>query len=194
MPKNNPTATVARPPRRDRRKTIRFTLATLLGVNLILVALVFWPAGQSYASQKQELEKLRADAQGKRELVGRGRMIEANLATARKQGDDFYNKQFLPSATGYSVIMEEIDKLAQSNGVKKGGVGYTVGEVKNRPDLQSIDISTTLEGEYSKIVKFINRLEQSQLFLIVDSMNAASNPQTRTVKLTVHILTYFRVT
>ncbi len=191
MPKTNPTPG-SQIKRRDWRPPIRLGLSILLGIDLVLAVLVFWPAGPSFADQKQELETLRADVQAKRESVSHWRKIESNLPAVRKQGDDFYQHQFLPDATGYSTIMEEVDKLAVDSGVKKGQVGYQVAEVKGRPDLESVDISTTLEGDYAKIVHFVNKLEQSNLFLIVDSLSVASSTQTRTVKLSVRLITYFR--
>ena len=130
----------------------------------------------------------------KREAVAHLKKVQNGLAEARRQDDEFYTVKFLPRATGYSTIMEEVDKLAQSGGVKKGAVGYGASEVKGRTDLIEVGITTGLEGEYGKIVQFINRLEQSPLFLTVDSLGVAvGTGQSKLIKLSVKLVTYFRI-
>ena len=202
MPRNN-SGTASRPAsggnpafglqrgRRDWRRIIQIGFLVLLVLDLLFVFLTLRPVGLSSAEQKKDLEDLRSELKGRREKVATLQKIEAGLAGARQQGDEFYTRQFLPNATGYSTIMEEVDRLAAANGVRKGSVAYVLSEVKNRGDLEAVEITTSLEGEYSKIVQFINRLEQSRLFLIVDSMMVASG-QGRTVKLAVRLVTYFR--
>ncbi len=178
--------------RRDGRRWIQGGMLFLLALDILFFVLAFRPAGHSFVDQKAEVERLREELKLRRAAVERLTRVEANLAEARRKGDQFYGQKFLTKDTGYSQIMEELDKLATANGVRKGSVTYTMEEVKNRPDLQSVKMSTTLEGDYSKIVQFINRLEQSPLFLTVDSLVVGSG-QTRTVKLGVNLVTYFRV-
>lgn len=190
MLRNNPGS--SRPARRDWRRIIHIAFLVLVVLDLLFVFLALRPVGLSSAGQKKELEDLRAELKGRRETVAALRRIETNLAEARRQGDEFYSHRFLANSTGYSTIMEEVDRLALANGVRKGMVSYDLNEVRNRGDLQQVDITTSLEGDYSKIVQFINRLEQSRLFLIVDSMIVASG-QGRTVKLAVRLVTYFRI-
>ena len=179
-------------PRRDWRRIIQIAFLVLLVLDLLFVFLALRPVGLSSAGQKKELEDLSAELKGRRETVAALQKIEASLAEARHQGDEFYSRQFLPNSTGYSTIMEEVDRLAAASEVRKGSVAYNLSEVKNRSDLEQVDITTSLEGDYSKIVQFINRLEHSRLFLIVDSMVVAGG-QGRTVKLAVRLVTHFRI-
>lgn len=183
--------------RRSLRRPIQIGLLALLLVDLLFFVLAFRPAGQSIAEQRQGLERLRADLEQRRAAVERLHAIEANLTEARRGGEDFYRTRFLPKAIGFSVIVEELDKLASANGVRKGPVGYNLAEVKGRSDLEAVEITTSLEGDYAKILQFINRLEQSPLFLIVDSLAAGSGtavgPRSG-VRLAVRVVTYFRVT
>ena len=203
MPRNSPAAPpvlrraggdlAARTGPRDWRRPIQIGLVVLLLLDLLFFVLAFRPAGQSFAEQKQALDRLRSDIGAHRETVERLRKIEASLASARSQGDEFYRTRFLPQATGFSTIMEEVDKLVSATGVRKGTVNYAVAEVKDRSDLEEVEITTSLEGEYSKMVQFINRLEQSSLFLIVDSLGVAGGSGRSGVKLSVRLVTYFRV-
>jgi Tfp pilus assembly protein PilO len=192
MSRNNPAAKPARSERRDWRRVVQISLLALLAVDVAFFVLGFLPSTQTYAEQIKELESLREELKFKREAVAHLKKIESGLSEARRQDDEFYAVKFLPRATGYSKIMEEVDKLAQSGGVKKGSVAYSAAEIKGRSDLIAVGITTGLEGDYGKIVQFINRLEQSPLFLTVDSLGVSTG-QTKTIKLAVKLVTYFRI-
>lgn len=177
----------------EHRRWVHGVLLALLVLDALFFFFSFRPMGQSFSQQDAELKSLREDAKGRRLKVDRLRKIEATLGDSNRLGDQFYQTKFLPAETGFGTIMEEVDKLAVATGVHKGAVSYSVRDIKNRPDLEGIDIGTTLEGEYSKIVRFINQLEQSQLFLIVDSMAVTGGGKAKTVSVTVRLLTLFRV-
>lgn len=192
----NSQAGKTRTGRRDWRRVVQIALVTLLVVDVLFFILGFMPSGQSFAAQKGDLEKLREELKARQTVVAHLKNVEAALADARQQGDEFYTTKFMPQTTGYSRVMEEVDKLAQSSGVKKGAVAYTAAEVKNRPDLIAVDVSTIVEGDYGKVVQFVNRLEQSPLFLTVDSLGVSTGQslgQTKIVRLALKLVTYFRV-
>lgn len=193
MPKSSQPASPARAERRDWRRVVQVALVALFAVDVAFFVLGFLPATQSFAEQRKELESLTEEVKAKRQAVAALKKVEASLSESRKQDDEFYRTKFLPRATGYSQIMEEVDKLAQATGVKKGSVGYGLGELKGRPDLNVVQITTSVDGEYPKIVQFINRLEQSPLFLTVDSLGVGTGLSKTQVKLSVVLITYFRV-
>lgn len=172
----------------EHRRIVQGGLLALLVVNALFMFLIF---RMGHEQQRGDLDQLNIEAKGRRETVARLKLIETNLGESRRLGDEFYNKKFLPITTGFSTVMEEVDKLAVSNGVRKGGVNYSLREVKDHPDIQQVEIDTSLEGDYSKIVRFINHLEQSDLFLIVDSL-AVGGGQGKAVHLSVKLVTYFR--
>lgn len=171
----------------ERRRTVYAVLLVLLAVNGVLAFFAFQPA----SFQAADLEKLKNERRARRETVDRYRKIEVSLVESAKQGDQFYEVQFLPASTGFATIMEEFDKVAVSNGVRKGPVSYTTSPLKDRPGLESVIIDTAIDGEYAKIVRFINQLEQSKLFFIVDSLSVGSG-QTKGVRLSIKLATYFK--
>jgi Tfp pilus assembly protein PilO len=177
----------------DRRRAVWGALLGVLALDAALVFFTLRPSGLSMAQQKAELARLNADLKTRRDSLAHLEHIQAMLSDSGRQGEEFLKTKFLPAETGFSTIMEEVDKLAVSNGVRKGGVSYSNAAVKDRPGIEAITIDTSLEGEYSKIVRFINRLEQSQLFLIVDSLAVGQSSGRGAVKLSVRLVTYFRV-
>lgn len=195
MSKNSQAGKI-RTERRNWRRVIQIALVALLVVDVMFFILGFIPSGQGFAGQKGDLEKLREDLKARQSAVAHLKKVEAALADARQQGDEFYSTKFLPQTTGYSRVMEAVDKLAQSSGVKKGAVSYSATEVKSRPDLIAVDISTIVEGDYGKVVQFVNQLEQSPMFLTVDRLGVStgqSTAQAKIVRLALNLVTYFRV-
>jgi Tfp pilus assembly protein PilO len=174
------------------RRWVRGGLIALVVIDALFFFFSFRPMGRSFSQQNEELKSLRDDAKSKREKVERLRKIEATLGESNRLGEQFYQTKFLPAETGFGTIMVEMERLADSTGVHKGAVSYSVQEIKDRPDIEGVSISTSLQGDYPKIVRFVNQLEQSPLFLIVDSMSA-SGGRTKNVDVSVTVLTLFRV-
>ena len=172
----------------ERRRMVQAGLLVLLVVNGVLGFFAFQPS----ALQAGELERLRIERKGRKESVDRLKRIESSLVESARRGDEFYEVRFLPASTGFATIMEEVDKIANSTGVRKGSVAYTPTEMKDHPGLETVEIDTSVDGDYSKMVRFINQLEQSKLFLIVDSLGVASS-QVKGVRLSVKLVTYFKV-
>jgi Tfp pilus assembly protein PilO len=198
MPNNPDNSTPAPRPglKRDLyeyRRWVRGGLIALLVIDALFFFFSFRPMGFSAAQQQDSLKALRDDAKAKRETVARLKKIESTLSESNRLGDQFYESKFLPAETGFGTVMEEVDKLAVATGVRKGSVSYGVQEIKDRPDLEGVTIDTTLEGEYSKIVRFVNQLEHSPLFLIVDSMGVTGGGKNKTVSVTIKLLTLFRI-
>jgi Tfp pilus assembly protein PilO len=177
----------------EHRRWVHGGLIALLVIDALFFFFSYRPLGLSASQQLESLKALRDEAKGKREAVARLKKIEATLGESSRLGDQFYESRFLPAETGFGTIMEELEKLSVATGVHKGSVSYGVQDIKNRPDLEGVAIDTTVEGEYSKIVRFVNQLEQSHLFLIVDSLGISGGGKVKGVSVTVKLLTLFRV-
>ena len=203
MAKNNlPSRAAERPASRRPawRRLLQGLLAGLLAINILFFSLA--PAGERARKQAELFRRLGQDLESHRETVKRLRDIAANLDQARQQGLEFHQDKFLPKPTGFSILMEELDKLARANRVRKGTVSYSLSEVKGRPELNEVHVTTVLEGDYAKIVEFVNQVERSPLFMIIDNIALAGGGNTRAkagarkaspVRLSLRLVTFFRV-
>lgn len=200
MPRNNHGAANAgmeTPVYRSRRRMLLSLLLLLLLVNALFFVVLLKPAGERAREQREGLDRLRADVKTRRETISRLRRIAQNLGDAQRQDAEFYRTKFLPKTIGFSIIMEEVDKIARGNRVRKGAVSYSLADVRNRPDLNQVEITTVVEGDYGNIVQFINQVEKSPLFLIIDNITAAGGApmagQPRVVRLSLRLVTFFQV-
>ena len=156
------------------RRVAPALLGLLLAINALFFSLALRPAGERALERREQLQRHEQEAVTRRENVERLRAVVANLDSARAQGRGFYQERFLPRATGYSAVIEELDKLARANNVQKGAVAYSEPEpVPGQSDLTAVSITTAIHGDYGNVVRFINQVERSPLFLVIDSIGAA---------------------
>jgi Tfp pilus assembly protein PilO len=172
----------------ERRRAVQAGLLVLLVINGVLGFFVFRPN----ALQRGELQRLRIEERDLNQTVTRLKQIQSSLVESARRGDEFYNVKFLPASTGFATIMEEVEKIATASGIKTGSVSFSPHEVKDRAEIEAVEIDTSVDGEYSKMVRFINQLEQSQLFFIIDSLGVGSSEK-KGVRLSVKLVTYFKV-
>jgi hypothetical protein len=56
-----------------------------------------------------------------------------------------------------------------------------------------VDISTAVEGDYDNLVQFLNKLEHSDNFYVLDSLTLAPSTVGK-LRLNMQLRTYFRTT
>src|ERR1700690_1559263 len=122
--------------------------------------------------------------------VARGQKIRASLPRVKKNCDAFYNDSFLDRITGYSDIETDLDSIAAKAGVKTSGFSFKQKEVKNR-GVTEISIETSVEAGYPAVIEFINGLERSKYFYLLDELQLGS-ASTGAIRLQIGLHTYFR--
>jgi Tfp pilus assembly protein PilO len=171
----------------------KWTGVALIALLVVDVALgVFlWRASQAgpekMAAERDRLsllsKQLKAD-------VDRCEKIRSSMATAGKDADSFYHQTFLDRASGYSSIETDLNAIATSAGLRASGVTFKEKEIKDR-GVTEISMATSVEGDYSSIIKFINGLERSKNFYLLNNLHLASATQGG-IKLDLQLRTYFR--
>jgi len=165
-------------------------LGALLAVDVGL-ALFLWPGGrQDPAALQADRDRLALQAKLLRADVERGEKIRASLPTAGKECDEFYRESFLDAATGYSQIEADLGAIAKETGVKATGFTFKQTDIKEKGTTE-IQISATVDADYPALVRFINGLERSKNFYLLDSLRLASE-LTGGIRLALDLHTYFR--
>ncbi len=137
-------------------------------------------------------QKQRLSAEGKllQADVARGEAIRASLPQARKDSDAFYKESFLDGSSGYSQIETDLGDIAAKAGVKTSGFTFKQTEVTGR-GVTEIAISTSLTADYPAIIQFINGLERSKNFYLLDGLQLTS-ASAGAIQLQLSLHTYFR--
>jgi Tfp pilus assembly protein PilO len=178
------------------KKKNQFTLIlSVLGVvDLLLLVYLLLPGSSPSARAAQE-ESLRQQkktlAAEVTPLIG----IDKKLAQTRVDVKKFY-EQKVPSQ--FSEISQHLEKLMQEAGVTaKGGIRYNQERSTNDkdkadlPDVQRIGVDTTVTGEYSKVAKFINAMEQDRFVFIINQV-ALTSVENGVVSLQIKFETFLK--
>jgi Tfp pilus assembly protein PilO len=181
--------TTAAKPRSWKRGVLTGLVVVLLLDGVLLV--VNWRAARaSMHSQREQAARLNRQADQLASDVTRAEAIRGRIPQVKQNSDRFYADQFLPAATGYSSIVAELGELAGHSGLKTGGISFKQKELEKR-GVTEIQISASVEGDYPSLIHFINGLERSKNFYLLDDLRLAS-VTTGSIKLQLELRTYFR--
>jgi Tfp pilus assembly protein PilO len=116
--------------------------------------------------------------------------FRTELPADEKQWDEFFSTHFRPAGAGYSAISEDLGKLSSSAGLH----AETITFHQHNPDthgLMEVEISTAVEGDYESLVSFLDKLEHSENFYVLDSLALASSSVGK-LRLNFQLRTFFR--
>ena len=157
------------PDLRDTRRKIRITIGVMVGVSVITLGVLFSPLVGSTATRQQELAQLSAQVQAKSRQIEPLRGLDKKIPLATEQINQFYKDRF---TSHDSDVAEVLENLAKETGVKLDSVKFKTGDPEP-VGLRPMEIETSVKGDYQPIVKFINGLERSKVFFILDSVGIA---------------------
>lgn len=166
----------------------RFTLwLSLMGViSLALLAYLLWPG-----SAGPTKETLQAQYQNLSREVAQWQ--NSNPEKTREDIKKLYDEDV---PVHWSQISTQLEKLQQETGVSAQGIRYsgpTVGtnDKNPLPDVQRVQVDTNVTGDYAKVARFINALEQSKLLFIVDKISLNTH-EGGTVSLSITFDTFLK--
>ncbi len=174
-----------------RNRMIRWVLGVILLVDIVLIG-VRWRIDSSPHVQPGELNRLAMLEKQYRADNTRLERFRTELPADEKQWDEFFTTHFHPAGAGYSAISEDLGDLSRSAGLRSDSISFH----QHMPDargLVQVDISTAVEGDYDSLVQFLNKLEHSDNFYVLDSLALASSSAGK-LRLNVQLRTYFRTT
>lgn len=165
-------------------------LAILLVVDIGLGIFLWRSSRQQPEDLRAELNQLTARAKLRKADVARGTEIRTSLPQVSKDCSKFYEDTFLDKSAGYSSVIADLSTIAGKAGLRTSDTSFKENEVKDR-SLTEVAISTSVEGSYSSVIKFINGLEQSKNFYLLNDLHLAS-ASGGMIKLQLDLRTYFR--
>jgi Tfp pilus assembly protein PilO len=172
------------------RQNFIIGLLVLAAVNLVLAGYLLWPGRLTQAElQRQEHDLRQQLARITRETAPLDG-IDQKLIKTRADVKKFYEQHV---ANRWSVVSEEINKLAQENGFAPPPIRYKT-EDTGLPDLQLVKADITLSGDYAKIAHFINALERDKLMFNVTQVVLNGQQGGGSVDLQIKVDTFLKET
>jgi Tfp pilus assembly protein PilO len=172
-----------------RKAIVRWSLFVILVLDVALAG-VNYKLDQSPHVAPGELKQLDMQEKSYRADNARLDKFRAELPADEKQWDEFFTTHFRPAGAGYSAVSEDLGQLSHSAGLRTDTITFH----QHSPDargLMQIDIATAVEGDYESLVNFLNKLEHSDHFYVLDSLALASSSAGK-LRLNLQLRTYFR--
>jgi hypothetical protein len=175
------------PDLRDTRRKLKVTIGILAGVSAVSAGLLVSPLIGSPVARQQNMNQLRAQLTTKNREVEPLRGLDKKIPLATQQIDEFYKDRF---AAYDSEIAEAVGNLAKETGVKIQAAKYKSGDAEPI-GLRRVDIEASIQGDYQPLAKFLNGLERSKVFFIINSIALAQ--QNGPIQLQMKLETYQKV-
>jgi type IV pilus assembly protein PilO len=170
---------------KDPRFIARAAIGVLLVANLLAAYMVFRPLGGSAEELDAEVASMQAQLQQRQASLQRLRALVSKIEQARKTGDEFLNTYFMDRRTTASTIVGELATAAKDAGIRPKETAFGFDDIEGSDTLSMMTITASFEGTYGDLLEFVNRLDKSKRFLILDTLTAA--PQQGGTNLNVNI-------
>jgi Tfp pilus assembly protein PilO len=163
---------------KEPRVLVRIALGLLLTANLVAAGFALNVFGSSPEVLDQALLAAEARLQADQARLTRSRMLTANIGRGKAESDTFLTSYFTNRRNTYSTIISEITETAKTAGMKtQEGTIAPLDPIEGSDDLSMMTISINFEGSFAQFVKFVNLLDRSPRFLIIESMQVAPQPK-----------------
>ena len=172
------------PDLRETRKKMKIAIGAMAGISVAAVGVLVSPLIGSTQSRQQELNQLRAELTTKNRQVEPLRGLDQKIPLAMQQIDDFYKNRF---SAHDSDVAETLGNISKEAGVKIESAKYKADDPE-AVGLRRVEIDASIEGDYQPLMKFLNGLERSKVFFIVNSIGLQT--QNGPIKLDMRLETY----
>jgi len=165
-------------------------VAALLAFNVATFLLFAQPKLNHEAIQREQWQRISALQEETR--VQMNRLLD-DLRVVRDQNANlnrFYTEILGTRARQLDELLEETERLGRRHGVLPVQVRYSGAEVRGQP-LEHFSMGFPLVGNYASLRFFINALERSDMFFIIDSVELAEPRQGEELEMRISVVTYF---
>jgi type IV pilus assembly protein PilO len=173
-------------------RAIRLALAGLALFDLAFYLFAIGPLGESDRERAQRVSQLQRLAQARTGEVAKLATIVEKVQTARTQGDQLLVEVALPRRTAYSSIVSELDEACKKAGVDLRDRAFNVEPVEGSDTLSIMTVTAGLEGNYENLVRFLNLLDRSSRFLIIESLGASPQQTGTMLNVSLKLDTFVR--
>jgi Tfp pilus assembly protein PilO len=174
---------------KSRKNAIRVIIGLILLADIALVG-VNWHLAATPAAPADELRVLRQRSDLMRADIRRAEAIRAGIPGVQTETASFMEKELRPTSAWASTITDDLGKLAKDSGLQMGTIHFRPKAIEKR-GVDEITITITMQGAYPSLVSFINSLERSRSFYLLDSLSLDSSTE-GLLKLNLELRTYFR--
>jgi Tfp pilus assembly protein PilO len=165
-------------------------LGAVLAADVALLYFIYRSGGAGPRAARERVQLLRLEHKLLAADVQRVAAIRDRLPEVRKQCDKFFAEKFLTANSGYSAIVADLAEVAREAGLQASSVTFKQRELDKR-GIREVSVAAAVEGSYASLVKFINGLERSDNFYLIESFSMAPGTD-GAIKLNLQLKSYLR--
>ena len=124
--------------------------------------------------------------------VAKNRKLVEKIDTARSQGGQFLSKYFTERRVVTSTIQGELVQIAKDAGITYQPTTWNIEPIEGSDTLAMMTINAGCQGTYASLSKFVNLVDKSPHFLIIESMVAAPQQTGQILNVTVKVDTFVK--
>ena len=142
---------------------------------------------EQYSLEMKQHDLLKAD-------IKRAQDIRDRIPAIQKNFDQFESSLF-PASAGYSKVRSELGDIARKSGTHLEDLSFRQSEIPSRGVTQ-VTMDAAVSGDYKSVIQFLNGVQRSPNLYEVDALVLATESTNQspsgTIKVTLHLKTYFR--
>jgi type IV pilus assembly protein PilO len=169
----------------DPKFVVRLCLGVLLAANLVAAAFAFHLFDPSPEALERDLAAALSQRAAAQARLLRSRNLTANIDRGKTEGERFVGAYMTPRQFTYSTIINELISTSKTAGMDKPQAQIALNAIPGSDDLDMMSVTMSLEGKYAQLVKFVNLLDRSPRFLIIESLTVT--PRAKSDVLTVNV-------
>jgi Tfp pilus assembly protein PilO len=159
---------------KDPRVVMRGLIGVLLAANLGAAVMAFHPFGGSAEDLHREQQQLSGQLSKLQSRLTLSKRLVDKVQNARTQGDKFMGQYFLDVDKAAAGLVEELERMRTDAGIKMGQASFNTEPIEGSDSLYMLSIQVGFEGSYANFAKFVNLLDKSPRFLVIENMTAAA--------------------
>lgn len=174
----------------EQRYKIVFWMGVIFALNAMFAFLFTYPEAKKSARADRLYDSLSRESDSlKKELIETRELLE--LIKSNGEGvTEFYENTLAGKKERMTPLQRLIREIARESGIFIDQINYSTRQDSDS-DLVSFGIDLPLIGDYESVRAFINRIENSDYFLIIENVLLRNNKDKAQLSFKIGIVTYF---
>lgn len=173
------------------RKWLVIPVLVAMVANILILTIFTLPRERWLRKLDSKAAELGMRIESGKEELAQKRDNEKRLKELRRQMESFYSETLRQREVGLVDILGEVEKLARRFKVEKQNIQYN-HEIIEEDKVILFEITFPLRGSYANLRRFVNQIENSKYFLIIDRVELSNPEETGdNLKLNIKLSTYF---
>jgi type IV pilus assembly protein PilO len=171
---------------------VRVILGTLLVANLIAAGFAFHVFDESPDALNAELVAAMNSRRIEEKQLVHSRVLASNIDKGKADGEHFLASYMTSRRVTYSTVLGELTETAKNAGMQKTAATIALDPIEGSEDLDMMSISVNLEGTYAQLMKFVNLLDRSPRFLLIEQLTVTPRAKSDILSVNVKLDTFVK--